>query len=760
MVRSPASAGNLPSETTSFVGRRRELAEARNRLATTRLVSLVGPGGVGKTRLSLRLARQMGRNFRDGSWFVEFAEVQDPELLSGTVLAAMDLREQGAGDPTAILCAYARARQVLLVFDNCEHLTRPVAQLASRLLKSGSEVRILATSREPLGLVEEHLVPVPPLGLPAPDDEDLGRLLLNDAVQLFVERAAAASGHFELTHDNRSAVIELCRRLDGIPLALELAAVRTRALTPEHIRSRLGERFALLTGGSPAALPRHQTLQAAIGWSYGLLDEHERRLLRQLSVFAGRFQVADMEAVCIDPGSGRDGTDLLSSLVDKSLVVPDLTAAITCYRLHESMREFARLRLAESGETDHAYRKMTEHFTVKCGQFAAEGRYRLAAWLGWMEIESDNVRAVLDRLTQSNNPAAVGMSVSLIYFWITRATSEGARRLDSLLAGVAHAGPWPHFVRGFLAILQNDPGTATQTLTRGLAAADDDTTPALLAQLLAMASIAATMASDLDTAGRYLTQAQKVTAGIEDVGATLMVYQASALNGFLRNDPAAVLASAVPGASVSRQIGDEYSLEMMLMNVGFATLALGRATEAEQYFREGLGIARSLDDRVAQCYLLGGLGCCAAQAREPVVAARLFGAMEMLQKEAGAALNAGITRALTPAAAKAATMLGSARFAAEAAAGRSLGRLAAVQLALQEKLPPMSPSARGASGTPLGRRELEIARLVAQGRTNKEIGAQLFLSERTVESHVRNTLNKLGFSKRAQIAAWVTANNG
>jgi DNA-binding NarL/FixJ family response regulator len=208
---------------------------------------------------------------------------------------------------------------------------------------------------------------------------------------------------------------------------------------------------------------------------------------------------------------------------------------------------------------------------------------------------------------------------------------------------------------------------------------------------------------------------------------------------------------------LSRELGDQYSLVMMLMNLGLAALQTGKTADAEQHFLEALAIARQLDDRVAQCYLLGGLGCCAARRREPRLAARLFGAMEALREDAGATLNAGIRRALAPAAATATAALGPARFAAETAAGRSLGRAAAVQLALGEKTPPADPAAAATASTPLGRREMDVAKLVAEGCTNKEIGARLFVSERTVESHVRNTLNKLGFNKRAQIAAWVAA---
>ncbi|TRW46714.1 ATP-binding protein [Georgenia yuyongxinii] len=751
--------GNLPAETTSFVGRRRELGEAKNKFQTASLVSLVGPGGVGKTRLAVRLAGQLSRNFPDGVWFVELAEVRDRTSVASTALAALDLREHGTGDPLATLCAHVKNKRMLLVLDNCEHLTVPAAQLTSKVLKAGSEVRILATSREPLGLVEEHVVALPPLDLPSLSTADLGQVRLNEAVQLFVERAAAASGDFALTDDNMPSVVELCRRLDGIPLAIELAAVRTRALTPDQICGRLGYRFSLLTGGSPAALPRHQTLQAAIEWSYALLDEQEARLLRRLSAFAGRFQIDDVEAVCLEDDSAFAAIDLLSSLVDKSLVVRDIASRTPCYRLHESMREFSHLRLLETGESDLMHERLADHFSRRCAQFAAEGRRRILPWLSWMELEAENVRAVLDRLTRAGDPAAVDLAVSLMYFWITRATSEGARRLDHLLeSGDRQSHPVARFVRGFLAVLQNDPEAATHSLSKGIAAARKDGPDVLLARLLAMASIASTMSADPDAAHRQLDEARAIAAGIDEVGATLMVHQACALNGVLDGDPSTVMAAATPGAALSRELGDQYSLVMMLMNLGIGALQLGRTPDAEHHFLEALAIARDLDDRVAQCYLLGGLGCCAARRREPQLAARLFGAMETLREEAGATLNAGIRRALTPAMAMASAALGPARFAAESTVGRSLGRAAAVQLALREQARPPAPAA-ATGAAPLGRRELEVARLVAEGCTNKEIGARLFLSERTVESHVRNSLNKLGFSKRAQIAAWAAAHS-
>src|SRR6266699_1757592 len=278
MARPTRRLGNLPAEATSFIGRRREIAELRKKLAAARLVSLVGPGGVGKTRLAIRIATDHGRSFPGGAWLVELAEVRDPALVSNAVIAALDLRDQATAEPLTLLLSYLRDKQLLLVVDNCEHLLGAAARLVTDVISAAPGVRVIATSREPLSVPGEHVVPVPPLELPPPQPgEPLAQLRQNETVLLFTERAAAASGTFELTAENQAAVVDLCRRLDGLPLAIELAAVRTRVLSAEQILDRLTDRFGLLVGGSRAALPRHQTLRTTIEWSHELLAAGERR---------------------------------------------------------------------------------------------------------------------------------------------------------------------------------------------------------------------------------------------------------------------------------------------------------------------------------------------------------------------------------------------------------------------------------------------------------------------------------------------------
>jgi predicted ATPase len=388
--------GNLPAEAASFLGRRHELAEARRMLTVARLVSLVGPGGVGKTRLAVRIATDLGRAFPTGTWLVELADVRDPALVSNAVMAALDLRDQTATEPVALLRSYLRDKQLLLVLDNCEHVLDAAARVIDDVLRAAPGVRVVATSREPLSVPGEHVLPVPPLELPSPHGQSLAEASRSEAVRLFVERAAAAAGSFQLTDANRTAVVEVCRRLDGLPLAIELAAVRARALSPDQIRDRLSDRFDLLTGGSRAALPRHQTLRTAIEWSYDLLAPAERTMLMRLRVFAGRYSLDDVEAVCCcDDLPAGQALDLLSSLLDKSLVGKQDAAGVAWYRLHETMREFARLKLRESGDADTVELRCADYYLTRCHQFAAAGRYRLLPSLAWLDMEIDKGAALL-----------------------------------------------------------------------------------------------------------------------------------------------------------------------------------------------------------------------------------------------------------------------------------------------------------------------------------------------------------------------------
>lgn len=763
MARPTRRPGNLPAEATSFIGRRGALAELRKKLTTARLVSLVGPGGVGKTRLAIRIAADLKRRFRDGAWMVELAEVRDPALVGNATLAAVGLRDQAATDPRAHLLSYLRDKELLLVVDNCEHLLPGAALLVTDVLRAAPGVRVIATSREPLSVPGEHVFPIPPLELPrAQADEPLGQLRQNESVELFTERASAASGSFELTAANQAAVVELCRRLEGLPLAIELAAVRTRVLSAEQILDRLADRFGLLTGGSRAALPRHQTLRTTIEWSHDLLGSEERTLLRRLCVFAGRFTLEDVEPVCASDGvPAAHVLDVLSSLVDKSLVMKEDAPGPACYRLHETMREFAVLKLLEAGEEKVVELRCVEYYVSRCRRSEEGTRHGLVEWLRWMDLEIDNVRSVLRRcLTLGDIARGMDLAASLRWYWATRATTEGVRWLDEFLA-IGLADPElqarAQYLRGFLAVLLVDP-TAAKPSLEGAAAADREAgclRP--LAASLSMASIAANMAGDRASARRLLDEAQAVTARLGDVPAALPLLQARSLDGFFKGDLEAATSASSEGLRLSREIGDIYTLKVWLLNLGTAALIAGDLAASKPLFGEALRIAHQIDDRVQLAYLVAGLGCHAAGSGQERLAAQLLGAADTVRIGAGASVMPFLAPLVARAEASAIAALGASRFEADFKAGGRLSRDAAVRLALGDPGDVAAAAPNSAGAGLLAKREAEVARLVADGLSNKEIGARLFISEHTVDSHVRSILNKLGCSSRAQVAAWMAS---
>jgi len=765
MARPVRRLGNLPAETTSFVGRRRELAELRTKLATARIVSLVGPGGVGKTRLAIRAASDLARGFPAGAWLVELADVRDSGLVANSVIAALDLRDQAATEPAALLLGYLQNKELLLVLDNCEHLLEAASLLVTEVTRAAPGVRVIATSREPLSAAGEHVLPVPALELPlARAVEPLDRLRQNEAVRLFVERAEGASGAFELSTANQMAVADVCRRLDGLPLAIELAAVRTRVLTVEQILDRLTDRFGLLTGGGRSALPRHQTLETAINWSHELLTDAERTFLRRLCMFTGRFTLEDVESVCTPDGEPASrALDLLASLVDKSLVVKEDARGLACYRLHETMREYAGRKLRDAGEEEAVELRCTDYYVSRCQRMALEARFQLPSWLAWMDLEVDNIRWVLRRcLVRSDSVRGIQLATSLSWFWITRATTEGVRWLDELLAsgpGNPETLGWSYFIRGFLAVLQGDWTAARPALERAMRASRDAGQPIQLANSLSMASIAANMAGDRASALRLLGEADALAAGLDDIPTRVGVLQARSLNALFEGEFETLKLVATEGARLSRQVGDLYALHMMNLNLGGAALFAGDTEESKARYSEALRIAYQIDDRIGQFYLLAALAFHATAEGRAKTAAQLLGASETIRIGAGATVMPVMNPVITQAEELAIAALGKAKFDVEFSAGKRLSRDSAVAVALGEPDRAAAAPRDGARTGPLAKREVDVARLVAEGLSNKQIGARLFISERTVDSHVRSILNKLGFNSRAQIAGWVASTN-
>jgi predicted ATPase/class 3 adenylate cyclase len=423
---------NLPIQLTSFIGRERELAEVKQLLSNTRLLTLTGPGGTGKTRLSLQIAQEVLPEFTNGVWLVELAPLTDPSLLPQTIASVFALREIPNTPLLDLLTNYLRAKQLLLILDNCEHLIETCAKLSADLLHACPQLKIIASSREALGMSGETVYRVPSLSLPDPAQVTREAIVNTESIQLFVERAMAVQSHFVLTDSNASAATQICHRLDGIPLALELAAARIAVFSLEEIASRLDDRFRLLTGGSRTALERHQTLRALIDWSYDLLSDDERRLFRQLSVFAGGWRFEGAEAVCAD----LDVLKLLTQLVNKSLVMVDEQGERTRYRLPETVRQYARDKLLESGDAEQVRDRHLDFFL----HFAEEAEPKLRSgeqlvWLDRLQTEHDNLRTALGwSLESGKSDGALQLAGALYYFWLLRGYfSEGQKWLDDTL---------------------------------------------------------------------------------------------------------------------------------------------------------------------------------------------------------------------------------------------------------------------------------------------------------------------------------------
>lgn len=430
---------NLPIQLTSFIGREKEIEETKRLLAKTRLLTLTGAGGCGKTRLAVQVAAEVVDEFPNGVWFVELAPLADPALVPQTIAAVFGLREEQARPVLEVVIDYLHEKNLLLVLDNCEHLIDACAQLADRLLHSCPKLKILASSREALGISGEIAYRVPSLSLPPKDSsrEVWQTLTQYDAVRLFIDRAGTTEPSFAITLQNAAAVAQICQRLDGIPLALELAAARVKVLSAEQISKLLDDRFKLLTGGSRAALPRQQTLRALIDWSYRLLSGAERILFRRLAVFEGGWTLEAAQSVCgSDPILEEDILDLLIHLVDKSLVLVELQGDAARYRMMETIRQFAREKLLDSGEGARLRNRHLDYFLhwVEEVEPKLKGAEQLV-WLTHLEIERDNSRAALEWAVDNDEEAGLRLAGGLVWHWWLRVHwREGWEWLERLLA--------------------------------------------------------------------------------------------------------------------------------------------------------------------------------------------------------------------------------------------------------------------------------------------------------------------------------------
>ncbi len=823
-----ASPPGLPRQLTSFVGREEELAEIERLLATTRLFTLTGVGGIGKTRLALRIAERLadpstssGQAYPDGVWLVELAPLSDSALVPQAVATTLGVREQPGSPLSATLADVLRPRTSLLLLDNCEHLVAACATLADGLLRACPLLTILATSREPLRTVGETVWRVPPLSAPdtrpAPVTEEARRAsILPDAhaltqyaaVRLFVERAQAALPSFALTHANSASVVQICQRLDGIPLAIELAAARVRGLTPEQIVARLGDHFRLLTGGSRTAPPRHQTLRALVDWSHELLSEFERVLLHRLSVFAGGWTLEAAEAVCADDhGEDNDVLDHLSRLVDRSLVSVEASGGEARYRLLETIRAYALEQLEASGEAEAIRRRHAEWYLALAQRTEPELKgLGQGAWLDQLEAEHDNLRATLGWMVEhGETKMGLKLGATLWTFWRVRGyRTEGIDRLAALLA---LPGASDHLAEraivlyglGILAYGGGDFATSRSCQEESLAISRElDDKEGVFRSLSGLGYVATTQ-GDYGGARAFHEEALTIARvagdrrGLmyalgslgwvaqsqgENAEARSLVEQSLAIGrdlgdargiarslsslGYLAHiegDYGAANAYDEESLAIRRDLGDRWGIALSLLHLGWLRTDQGNHSEARALLAESLTTAREIGDMPIIADGLEVFAKLALAVGGADLAARLLGAAERLREAIGAPLSPSDRADCHRDVVATRTALGKAKFAAAWAAGRAMPLDRAIGDALRIEV--IGPSGvavpeqwAAAPQTRLTPREREVAALIARGLTNRQIAEALVISERTASTHVTHILNRLGFTTRAQVAAW------
>ncbi len=753
---------NLPVPRDSFVGREREVSEVERELAMTRLLTLTGAGGAGKTRLALEVARGLSGAYPDGAWLVELAPLPDGDLVPQAVAAALRVREQPGRPLEETLAGHLRSKGLLLVLDNCEHVVDTAARLADGLLSSCAELRVLATSREALRVGGEVVWRVPSLSTPEVGDEISPEELLGyESARLFAERARARRPDFGLRRENARAVAGVCRRLDGMPLAIELAAARVGVLSADQISSRLSDSLGLLRGGSRTAPSRHQTLRGMLDWGHALLPEPEKRLFGRLSVFAVGFSLEAAEAV--GKGAGEDDVlVLLESLVDKSLVAAKGPAHAVRHRLLEPVRQYAWEKLEGSGEAEEARRRHALWYLALVEEAEAQlSGQDQAAWLDRLETEHDNLRGALGwALDGGNAELGLRLAGALWLFWDTRGhLAEGRAWLEKALsrsgAGTSRARAKALIGVGWILISQGRYEMAVPLLEDSLALYRELGDKGGIAGALTNLGFASLFGMrDDPSLDSLLMEAMSLRPELEDhrTLGKLLIFA-----GMIREAPEGGRRGEAlheEGLRLFREVRDVWGMSTSLTSLGIMALQREEHARAEALLLELLRLSCGLDKKVCIAYSFFGLASVAADRGRPVRAVRLWAASETVREAAGIRLSplarsaVGYENLLEGARAR----LGDEAFEEAWIEGRTMGQDGAVRYALAEAEPPERESAANVREGSLTRREGEIAALVARGLTNRRISSELTLSRRTVENHVAKILKKLGVSSREQVA--------
>ncbi|MFC1419769.1 ATP-binding protein [Streptacidiphilus cavernicola] len=766
--RAWARSGELPAEVTSFVGRADELAAVERLLTRARMVTLTGPGGVGKTRIALRTAaalrgREQNRH-RDGVVLVELSALKDAELLPRAVCVALGITDQTVRPPLDLLTEHLAERSLLLVLDTCEHLVDACAMLADLLLRDAPGVSILATSRQPLDVPGEHTLVIPPLPV-LPEAADGGA-----AVALFAQRAAAVLPGFALTEANRADVLALCRRLDGIPLAIELATVRLRAIPLERLAARLEDRFRLLTGGRRTTLPRHQTLRTTIGWSHELCTPEERLLWARLSVFAGSFDLAAVEQVCVGGESGPDEVvEQLIGLVDKSVVLRvDEASGSTRYRLLDTIREYGGEWLAQTGEEPAVRARHLEHYRAGVRDFRARFLTddQVPLFRGLL-AEIENLRAALGHcVTEGTAEEALVLTTELWEFWVCSGLlAEGRYWLERALA----RSPEPTAARALalswganLSLFRGDHDTALPGLHEALAIAealDDNRLRTHAHHFLAQS---AGWRGDHDAVGRHIQGVFGcIELGTDPTAEGLMMLHLGLSRLLSGEFQAAIAAFDHELAVLAAAPGERWLRGYLLVGRALGLYHDGTSADCALAAQEALSVKAELGEPTGIAYALEVLAWLAVRVRRHIRAAWLLGAAAVCWKRSGQPLS-GVKEMREVHEAAERTVreaLGEEQYAEQTRLGAGLGLDRVIEYALADAdllLPAQRGEQSPNAADTLTRREREVAELVAKGLSNREVAELLVISKRTADAHVEHILAKLGFSSRTEIAAVLT----